>query len=247
MSCCSSTRGRLRLGANCSATHCRRRELRIRCVDAYREPLAVGCRSCAATCADSQNLSIALQPDGSWLDVDYSDRTGSIWKTILHLERTLSMIRSYHCPPCGVKLAGSSSLLAAVHSAFGYWLEHDFTNPNWWWQDIGTPDLTGAIMIMLSHTIVSNSSEPRGFTAAELNKTNEILLRGGAEGHGVGQNLLWTQQVAINRAVLDDDYSLANRVFGAMWGGVKLVPQSGQGVQSDGSFHFHGTILYSGG
>jgi len=66
-------------------------------------------------------------------------------------------------------------------------------------------------------------------------------------GHGDGQNLLWTQQVAVNRAVINQDYTLASAVFQAMWGHVAIVPQAGEGVQRDASFHFHGTILYSGG
>ena len=67
------------------------------------------------------------------------------------MERVLSLARSYHCPHCAAQ-QGAPALLKAVHSAFGYWLKNDFTNPNWWWQDIGTPDLTGAVMIVLSHS-----------------------------------------------------------------------------------------------
>ena len=51
--------------------------------------------------------------------------------------------------------------------------------------------------------------------------------------------------VAIVRAILVKDYGVALRVFKAMWSAV--VVTTGDGIQPDGSYHFHNKILYSGG
>ena len=71
------------------------------------------------------------------------------------------------------------------------------------------------------------------------------MLRAGINGNGDGQNLVWTQMVAIVRAILIKDYDTALRVFKAMWSAV--VVTTGDGIQPDGSYHFHNKILYSGG
>ena len=65
---------------------------------------------------------------------------------------------------------------------------------------------------------------------------------------GTGENVVWELQVAINRAALANDTSGAWRAFENMWGpGGGCHTTTGEGIQSDGSFHFHGNILYSGG
>lgn len=60
-----------------------------------------------------------------------------------------------------------------------------------------------------------------------------------------GENMVWEQQVVISRAVLQRNASMAARVFQLMWSHINIT--TGDGVQADGSFHFHGAILYSGG
>ena len=90
---------------------------------------------CSSTCNDSLVFSKTLQENGSWPDIDYDSKQRSQWETVVHLERTLSLLRSYHCPRCD-KLAGSPPLLASVHSALGFWLQNDFRDPNWWYVDI---------------------------------------------------------------------------------------------------------------
>ena len=87
---------------------------------------------CSATCHDSLTLATTLQRNGSWPDINYKDQGRSRWETADHLERVMSLLRSYHCARCG-KQAGSAPVLASVHSALDFWLQHDFHNPNWWY------------------------------------------------------------------------------------------------------------------
>ena len=47
------------------------------------------------------------------------------------------MAEAYNCPACPDSLHANATLLADVHTAFGFWKQHDFQNPNWWWNDIG--------------------------------------------------------------------------------------------------------------
>eukprot|EP00039_Didymoeca_costata_P023568 m.7542 g.7542 ORF g.7542 m.7542 type:complete len:804 (+) comp3731_c0_seq1:84-2495(+) len=189
--------------------------------------------NCASTCNDSATVMNTLRPDGSWADVNYTDHTSAEWLTMLHLERLLSMIRSYRCTYCD-KLHSNQALLSKVHLALGYWLEKNYPAPQWWWQDIGMPQYVGEIAILLNDSL----------TASERDGVVKQMA-GAKDGSGTGENLMWTQQVAINREILNNNVSLINTIFENLWSNVETG--LGDGIQPDGSFHFHGDILYAGG
>ena len=191
--------------------------------------------TCAVTCADSEKFAVSMSANGTWADVNYTDETHAVWKPMLHPDRVLSMVRSYHCGECksGFK---SAALLAKIHTALGWWLDTKLKPSQWWWGDIGQPDVVGAIMMLLGPDA----------TSQELTQANAMLEGKGIPKGGTGENVVWELQVAINRAALSNDTASAWAAFSAMWRGVTLAP-GGEGVQPDGSFHFHGDILYSGG
>lgn len=189
--------------------------------------------TCGVTCADSTHFLSTISPNGTWPDVNYQDKTHAKWKTMLHPDRLLSMIRSYHCPACAA-LYKDSAALAKVHLGLDWWFQARPKPSQWWWADIGQPDVVGAVMMLLGDDA----------TPQELNATNSMLVGKGVPT-GTGENVVWELQVAINRASLSNDTANAWQAFANMWSA--LITNPGEGVQSDGSFHFHGNILYSGG
>jgi hypothetical protein len=189
--------------------------------------------TCAVTCADSSAFVSSMSANGTWSDVNYADHTNAAWQTMLHPDRVLSMIRSYHCGACE-KLYKDSDTLAKVHRGLDWWFHYKLKPPQWWWGDIGEPDVIGAIMMLLGPDA----------TASELSAADTMLAGKGVPS-GTGENVVWELQVAINRAALANDTATAWKAFVNMWAGVQIT--SGEGVQADGSFHFHGDILYSGG
>ena len=140
------------------------------------------------------------------------------------------MIRSYHCGACG-ELYQDEDLLNKIHLGLGWWFTNKPKPSQWWWADIGQPDVIGAIMMLLQDDA----------TPAELHAANETLAGKGVAS-GTGENVVWELQVAINRAALTNDTTNAWKAFANMWGGTHLT--TGEGIQADGSFHFHGNILY---
>jgi hypothetical protein len=44
-----------------------------------------GSAGCAGTCSDTANFSKRILNDGSWADVNYTDRTGAKWLAMLHM------------------------------------------------------------------------------------------------------------------------------------------------------------------
>ena len=111
-----------------------------------------------------------MSSNGTWADVIYDDHTNAVWKTMLHPDRILSMIRSYHCISCGGNLYQDALTLVKIHLGLEWWFKanpkcdnyefliqneelcikneelciknDEFVRPpQWWWADIGQPDV----------------------------------------------------------------------------------------------------------
>jgi chondroitin AC lyase len=78
---------------------------------------------------------------GSWSDIVYSDQSLSEWQAEQHLERTLVLAKSWRMQH-DLGAAGHGSAAPAIN-ALGYWLHQDPQNQNWWWNEIGVPELLG--------------------------------------------------------------------------------------------------------
>ena len=81
-------------------------------------------------------------------------------------------------------------------------------------------------------------------TSSQLQQGAALLARSTDGSQASGENMLWEQQVSINRGVLINDPDTTAALFDAMWAHITIT--SSDGIQSDGSFHFHGPLLYTG-
>eukprot|EP00037_Helgoeca_nana_P037256 m.15248 g.15248 ORF g.15248 m.15248 type:complete len:781 (-) comp8612_c0_seq1:81-2423(-) len=198
----------------------------------YMLPIEGG--SCANTCQPSQASATSLQSNGLWKDVNYTNTDHAVWAPTLHLERTLAMARAWRCPLCPPQHS-NTHLLGQIHSALGGWLSLNITGPQWWWQDIGTPEYLGAIATLLNDTLTN--AERAGVVAVMENAGDGTKMD--------GMNMLWEQQVAMNRELLLRNPENVAAIFDLLWSHIAIT--TGDGIQADGSFHFHGNQLYSGG
>lgn len=178
-----------------------------------------------------QGLLDTLTPDGSWPDVDYADQDRAYWKTSTHLRHLLLLARAWRAPVS--PLRGDPVLCHATFSAFDFWLAGDFTNPNWWYNQIGVPGTLSQILLLLD----PNLSPP------QRAKGLEIL---GRAGLGMtGQNLVWVADITARRALLEDDPDLLQAAFCRIADEIRVTME--EGIQPDFSFHQHGDCLYSHG
>ncbi len=173
----------------------------------------------------------ALQADGSWPDIDYQDRLGSYWRTTEHLSRLALLAQAYAAPAS--ELHGDADLRRAVFRSLDYWLDHDFRNPNWWWNDIGVPKILERSLLLLNDEL---SPEQRS-KAAEILKRAKIGM--------TGQNLVWVSEITAIRGILENDPELVGKAYRKITDEIRI--SSGEGVQADFSFHQHGPCLYSHG
>src|SRR5439155_8833308 len=168
-----------------------------------------------------------LREDGTWADIDYADQASAEWNTRDHLKRIEVMARAHRLSP-------DRSLPAKIYAALDYWLAQDFKNPNWWHNEIGTPQIIGTIDLLLGPDL----------SAAQKEKSLEILRRSDWT-KWTGQNLVWGVNNQIMRGLLENDADTVAAAYARLYEEVRISKD--EGIQPDFSFHQHGPQLYSGG
>jgi hypothetical protein len=124
-------------------------------------------------------------------------------------------------------LPHNASLLSATVAGFGYWLAHDFTNPNWWYATIGIPVEMATILLN-----VERSGDLDSLSKAQQAKALELMERSGYEHTSwTGANLADVMKVQIARGLIFGNASGVGAGFGRVWPvslylTVSVVPQT---------------------
>jgi chondroitin AC lyase len=183
----------------------------------------------------AHELANSLRPDGAWEDVDYKTQARSMWPSGKHLDRTLTMARALRLSRESNNGAPDTGLAAAVNKALVWWFEKDLHNPNWWWNEIGVPQLCGEIMLLAQPDLPPEM----------IHRGIEIMKRS-VWTKWTGQNLVWGCGNQVMRGCLENDPSVVDEAFKRMYEEVRVVPPDKEGIQVDQSFHQHGPQLYNG-
>ena len=172
-----------------------------------------------------------------WEDINYNDHTAASWAVEDHLIRVNYMLQALTVP--GSSVQHDPQLAIGVHCALNVWLVRDWMNPNWWFNQIGIPLLITGQLIMLGDNA----------TAFETEKITSISFRADWWAHdpGTGANLVWMLQVELYRSLATNNRTGLQESFTRLWKDIVVQPLGGEGVQSDWSYHFHGSQLYSAG
>ena len=171
-----------------------------------------------------------------WKDIDYSDQTRSFWCPVKHYERMRIILKGF----------GKSRLLENEYSkkmigTLKYWLVNDFENPNWWHNQIGTPQAIGDLAIMM-HPVLDKDT---------LSRVIALVAKGSMAKNiditelWTGANLMWGALNTIRHALLIEDESLLRMAAERVSKEITIGMQ--EGIQEDYSFFQHGPRLYSGG
>jgi len=173
----------------------------------------------------------SLNTDGGWPDIDYNNRHRASWETLRHLHSLLLLARAYKSPVS--ELYHNARIKKSIHSALDYWLRHDFKNPNWWYNVIGTPKTLSSILLLLDEEL-SPSQRQKGM---------EILER--AKLGRTGQNLVWVAEITAMRGVLERNPEITSQALDRIVQEIRITTD--EGIQPDYSFHQHGSCLYNHG
>jgi chondroitin AC lyase len=178
----------------------------------------------------------SLAADGHWPDINYATQERSEWAAADHLDRLLRMAKSARI----LRNEGrpDAALEAKIDLSLKWWTDHDYHNPNWWWNEIGVPMLLGQIGNLMLEQI----------PAPELDKIVTILKRSDwRRVPWTGANLTWGVTIEIARGCMQNDPFAVAVGYSRMYEEIKIVSQLQDGIQQDDSFHQHGAQLYNGG
>lgn len=184
----------------------------------------------------AHRYAVELNVNGSWNDINYSDTSRSSWQAAEHLNRTLIMAKWAHA----ARDAGTPDAMTdvATRHALDYWLQHDPRNPNWWWNQIGVPQLLGEIAALIEGQLPPST----------LSGVTSIMRRSTwAKVPWTGANLIWGVEIEIVRGCLEHNSFDVSEGYSRMYQEIKIVSPRQEGIQQDDSFHQHGEQLYNGG
>lgn len=176
--------------------------------------------------------------DGSWSDVDYTDRTssanGKTWDAYKALYRMVAIAQAYQ--DTSAKGFHDAKLLAAEERALAYWDKADPGNTNWWETEIGESIAMGRISIFLGDVLSADG------LALAIKHNQGKLDPAGANG-------AWRTSDYLYKALATRNADQIRSGFATMVQTV-AVDNSGavnEAVQPDATFWAHGAQLYSEG
>lgn len=173
-----------------------------------------------------------LKQDGTWSDVDYTNRQRGNWPLRAHLKRTIEMAKAYHQEE-NINYQ-NQELAQNIKLAYDWWVNEDIVNDNWWYPQIGIPQSIGVIMLLMQKDIDAEQWQ-KG-----MNIMDRVVF-----GKNTGQNLVWVSSNIILRSILKSDTTLVAEASSKIRNEMQMTNNS-EGLQPDYSFHQHGRQLQFG-
>jgi len=189
--------------------------------------------------AQALKFASSLSTEGNWSDVDYTGTDRAVWVTCDHLERVAIMARAARL----ARNAGHAdeALVTKTLLALHWWIDKDYKNSNWWWNEIHVPQLMGEIGNLLAPQI------PPVDVAAMVTIMKRSDWEHGPKHTWSGANLSDSAAIQIARGCIEDSDATVAQAFNRMYQEITVVTPPEQGIQPDDSFHQHGNQLYNGG
>jgi len=173
----------------------------------------------------------AIQNDGRWSDIDYSNTDITKWKPGTHLERIKNLALVF-INEDGVYF-NNTSVRNAILNGLRFWYAKDPKSKNWWHNEIATPKILGEIMILLQQ---SNGQLPLGLQDSLVHR----MMQGNVFKQ-TGANKLDIAIHMIYRACLTKDKTLMDTAVQQAF--QPIVFTTAEGLRYDNSYMQHGAQL----
>jgi chondroitin AC lyase len=180
----------------------------------------------------AKDVAALMTADHTWSDVDTTNAERNNWKLRTQLDRALLLAKAAALARRDGR--PDPAIAQASVAALDYWIARDFKNPNWWWNEIGVPQLTGEAVLLLG---------PDCPPATRDGVVN--LMKRSVWTKWTGQNLVWGVGNQVVRGIITSDPSLVAAAYDRLY--EEIVITQKEGIQPDYSFHQHGAQFYSGG
>lgn len=172
-----------------------------------------------------------LQDNGSWPDIDYSNKDITKWKPISHLDRIKTFAQAF------IKEESfyykNADIGNAISKALRYWYEQNPKSKNWWHNEIATPQTLGEIMILLQQ---NNGQLPAGLqdSLVQRMKQGNVFEKTGANKLDIALHMIYRACITKDKALMDTAIQQAFQ---------PIVFTTAEGIQYDYSYLQHGPQL----
>ena len=194
--------------------------------------------------ANPQSLLNKLDTQtGRFRDIDYTSQDRTVWPVSAALSNAAELLKAYYSE--GNLRYGDAGLKAAADAVLQDWADHQYKNPNWWYQEIDVPKKLTRILL---YPLEGEPYVPalRKLALLGMPKTNENLPHLAAD---TGANLLDKLITAAGIAAATGDAASMERIVTRLLDNELSVfdfSNGGEGIMIDGSMHQHGALFYSG-
>ena len=194
-----------------------------------------------------EELLRTVRDDGTWPGINYEDTSRTAFEHSRHLDNIVDLARAYKKQHAA--FYHDSRVKEAVHTALDYWLAHDFISENWWWNQIGTPERIGNVLLIMDEDL----------TTEQKAKADPIVGRANLNAWGArpGGDLIKIAGIMGKHALFNRDAETLNEALDAIAGEIEFAVERGtpsdqRGLQIDFSFHHRhdrvtSTITYGRG
>lgn len=178
----------------------------------------------------ADQLLAGMQEDGSWPDIDYTSKERGGWEPRDHISNLLVIAKVYQTR--GTGFYHKKSVSEKIHRGLNYWLENDFQCPNWWYPEIGVPQVLAPVLILMEAEL---TPEQKAMGIKILDRSKIGMT---------GQNKVWQSGNVLLKSLLLRDEETIHKAAESIR--EELVVSTGEGVQPDWSYHQHGPQLQFG-
>jgi chondroitin AC lyase len=171
------------------------------------------------------NLINTLRDDGTWPGINYIDTSRTGFEHQIHLQNMLTL--SIAISKKGSPFLNDAVAKRSLSSSLDYWLKHDFRCANWWWNEMGTPQLMVNILLLMDTNLTEN----------QKSEGLKIAGRANLEAFGArpGGDLLPIAGMLGKQALFTRNSAILERVIKVM--ATEIAVTTGRGIKPDLSFH----------
>jgi len=160
-----------------------------------------------------------------WSDIVYSDTSRGFWSPLAHLDRIRTLALEWSDTSSGH--FHDKAIWQVINGALDNWLEKRYHNSNWWHNEIGIPQYMRDILVLLGDSL----------GARRRSGALQVLGQYRLQQPGNGANLVWSADLGLHYGALTGNDSLIRICADRLIGEVHIT--TGDGIQSDYSFHQH--------
>lgn len=166
-----------------------------------------------------------IRADGSWPGINYKDTTKTGFQHSVHLQNMLDLARAYKKQ--GSEFYMNTDVKKTVSPALDFWIAHDFICENWWWNEMGTPNLMINTLLVLD-TDLTEKQRAEGV---------RIASRASLTGFGAraGGDFVPIAGMVSKQGLFKRDEAIVENAIKVMTDQIKITLD--RGIKPDLSFH----------